>query len=264
VKNRGTLVSIDGKTEHPLDQGGRVSAVGFTNDNQLVATAGYVDGLVVFWDIQTGEEKYYLENPSGVFSMAFSPTETIMAAGIHDNVMIWDWSTQENTFELFQPGDIVAMAFSRDGKMLATGSSEGTILLWNVDGDNITPRGDAMNIIGPPRMLAFSPDGSLLAGGGPQGFAYIWDTTSNEELARIPHGSNAVTSVTFSNDGSQLFTVSRKVVRIWDVSLIHFAPKSELIPFACSHLIVNLSQDDWDNYFEGEAYRATCSVLSEK
>ena len=263
VKNRGTLVSMDRKTEYPLDQGGRVSAVGFTNDSQLVATAGYVDGLVVFWDVQTGAEKFHLENPSGAFSMAISPTDSLMAVGIHDNVMIWDWSTQENISDLLQAGDIVAVAFSHDGKLLATASSEGTIKLWSIDGDNVTPKGNEMTIIGSPRMLSFNPDGTLLAGGGPQGFAYLWDTSLNEELARIPHGSNAVTSVNFSNDGKRLFTVSRKVVRIWDISLIRFAPKSELIPSACSHLIANLSQDDWSNYFEGEPYRTTCPELTE-
>ena len=195
--------------------------------------------------------------------MAISPTDSLMAAGIHDSTMIWNWSTQENIIDLFQPGDVVTVAFSHDGKLLATGSSEGTIKLWSVDGDNITPKGNEMTIIGSPRMLAFNPDGTLLAGGGPQGFAYLWDTSANEELARIPHGNNAVTSVNFSNDGKQLFTVSRKVVRIWDVSLIRFAPKSELIPFTCSHLIANLSQDDWNNYFEGEPYRETCSNFTE-
>lgn len=118
-----------------------------------------------------------------------------------------------------------------------------------------------MSIIGPPRMLAFNPDGTLLAGGGAQGFAYLWDTATTQEIARIPHGNNPVTSITFSIDDTQLYTVSRKVVRIWGVSLIPFVPNDELTQYACSHLVANLSLDDWNNYFEGEEYRVTCPEL---
>jgi WD40 repeat protein len=264
TKNRGTLVNIDGSIEYPLEQGGKVSAVGFTSDSKLVATAGAVDGLIVFWDVQTGTEKFDLENMQGVFSMAMSPTGTIMAAGLHDTIKIWDWSTQENIANLNQAGDIVAVAMSPDGKLLATGSSDGTVILWDINGNTFPQKGQILNIVGPLRMLAFNPDGTLLAGGGSQGFAYLWDTNSTEEVARIPHGSNPVTSVSFSIDGTQLFTVSRKVVRIWDVSQIHFAPKDELIQYACTHLITDLSHDDWNNYFEGEEYRYTCPELTEK
>ncbi len=56
-----------------------------------------------------------------------------------------------------------------------------------------------------------------------------------QELARIPHG-NAVTSVSFSPDGAQLYTVSRKVVRAWDLSAIPLLPKDRLIEIACSYL----------------------------
>jgi WD40 repeat protein len=79
-------------------------------------------------------------------------------------------------------------------------------------------------------------------------------------VARIPH-SDPVTGVSFSLDGSQLFTVSRKVVRIWDVSAIPLTPTNQLITSACSHLTNNLSRDVWASFFGDEKYRLLCPNL---
>jgi len=108
--------------------------------------------------------------------------------------------------------------------------------------------------------LAFSPDNKWLAGGGSTSYAYLWDTNSAQEMARIPHG-NPITSVSFSPDGTQLFTVSRKVVRIWDIYAIPLVSKDELISHACSYLVTNLSMEDWTNYFANEEYRPICPDL---
>jgi WD40 repeat protein len=112
-------------------------------------------------------------------------------------------------------------------------------------------------------LLAFSPDNMTLAGGS-FGYAYLWDTATAQEFARIPHGSNPVTSVSFTNDGKQLLTVSRKVVRIWDISAIPHVSKEQLIDYACSHITSNLSQDEWTNYFGDTKYHPTCPNLMEK
>jgi hypothetical protein len=72
-----------------------------------------------------------------------------------------------------------------------------------------------------------------------------------------------VTGVSFSLDGAQLFTVSRKVVRIWDVHSIHLVPKNDLVSNACSHLISNLSQDAWIFFFGDEQYHLICPNLPE-
>ncbi len=58
-------------------------------------------------------------------------------------------------------------------------------------------------------------------------------------------------------------TVSRKAVRIWNLSSLPLVPKSELTPFACSHLISNLSKDDWNANLGNEEYRLTCPTLPE-
>jgi len=259
-KNRGTLVSIDGETEYPLEHGGEVTGVAFTNDSQLVATAG-ADGLVWLWDL-TGEKQFSLDNSEPVFSIAISPINSLLFTGLHDKIKVWDISSQELISELQQTGDINTITINSNGTLLAAGSTENSITLWDITSDGtITQHKSLLELNSEPRALAFSPDSNWLAGGGFAGFAYLWDVNSIQELARIPHGANAVTSVSFSLDGTQLLTVSRKVVRIWNISTIPKISKDELIEIACSHLIENLGQGDWAVYFADEEYQPICPTL---
>ncbi len=263
-KNRGTLVSIDGRTTFYLDHGGEVTDVGFSNDSKLVTTSG-ADGKIVFWDVQSGERQFEINNLEPVISTAISPNGSLIVAGLHDKIKIWDFSAREEVSpELLQQGDIVTVVFNPKGTMLATGSSDGSVILWKVEGNTFTQTGQMILIAGARRMLlTFSPDGNWLAGGS-LGFAYLWDTATVQEIARIPHGSNPVTGVSFTNDATQLLTVSRKVVRIWDVSEIPKVFDDQLIDFACSHLTFNLSQDEWTSYFGQNEYHLTCPNLMEK
>lgn len=262
-KNRARLISLDGQTQYPLDHKGRVTGIGFDKESKYAITTG-ANGLISFWDVQSGKqnEDLKLDNSKPVYSLAVSPIDTIVTAGLSNSIKIWDYNTQAQLDELKQPGDIVSLAFSNDGKWLASGSSEGTIILWKVENKIITQAGNPLQLEGRPQVLAFSPDDQWLAGGGSSGFAYLWNTSTSNEVARIPHG-DAVTSVSFSLDGSQLLTVSRKVVRIWDIKSIHLVPTNDLISFACSHLIFNLSKSTWTLFFGDEEYRPICPNLPE-
>jgi WD40 repeat protein len=228
----------------------------------MVVTSG-INGLLWFWDVQSGEQKFSLDNSEKIYTMTTSPAQAMVAAGLNGKIKVWDTNMQEEITELQQAGDVSSLAFNQNGSLLATGSSEGTVILWKMDGNDFTQMGNTLHLNGYPRFLAFSPDDKWLAGGGSTSFAYLWDINTVQETARIPHG-NPVTSVSFSPDGTQLFTVSRKVVRIWDISLISLILKEELVPNACSHLATNLSREDWINYFADEEYRLICPSLLEE
>ena len=260
-KNRGTLVSLDGKIQFPLEHGGEITGVAFTEDSSTVVTSG-VNGLLWFWDVGSGEQQFSLDNSEKIYSLTTSPAGKFAVAGLNGKSKVWNIDSQEEITDLQQAGDIEAMAFSQDGTYLATGSSEATVILWKVDGTNFTQVGNMLRLDGAPQSLAFSLDNKRLAGGGSSGFAYLWDTATIQETTRIPHG-NPVTSVSFSTDGTQLITVSRKVVRIWDVSTLPKITEDELISSACNHLVINLSIEDWTANFGEEAYRPLCPNLPE-
>ena len=228
----------------------------------MVVTSG-VDGLLWFWDVKTGKRQFSLDNSGKIYSVAASPVGSLTVAGLNGRTKAWSSETRQEITDLPQAGDITTLAFSQDGIFLATGSSEGTVILWKIDGAGITQTGNILHLNGSPRFLAFSPDNKWLAGGGSTSYAYLWDTASVQEMARIPHG-NPVTSVSFSPDGTQLLTVSRKVIRLWNISDIPLVSKEELLPNACSHLATNLSMDDWNNYFSDEVYQPICPGLPEE
>lgn len=261
--NRGILVSVDGQIQFPLPHGGELTGIAFDKESKFAVTAG-LNGLISFWDVASGQKRPFdLDNSEPVHSLELSPVDGFAAAGIHNRTRIWNIATREKLAELTQIGDIISVVFSQDGKWLATGSSENTVVLWKVEGTSFTQGGELLRLNGNPQTLAFSPDGKWLVGGSKSGFANLWDVATVQELARIPHG-DPVTGVSFSLDGSQLFTVSRKVVRIWDVAAIPLVPKEQLIPSACSHLVTNFSREDWANLFGSEDYRLICPDLPEE
>jgi WD40 repeat protein len=259
--NRASLVSIDGSANSPLDHGGKVNAVGFTHDSTMVITGGS-NGQIIFWDVGTGEKRFELENADSALSIGVDPVSSLLAAGSEDVISIWDYDSQTLRYELSQPGNITAISLTSDGSMMATGSSAGTVHLWTRVGDEFVRTGEPLQVSGAINSLAFHPNGPQLAGGDTAGFAYLWEVGTAQEINRVRH-SDPVTGVTFSPDGSQLITVSRKIVRVWDLNAVEPLPIDKLISFTCRRLTSNLSLAQWAGLFGEEEYRLICPDLPE-
>jgi WD40 repeat protein len=257
-KNRAILFNQETGRTTLLQHNAKVLGVAFGPGNSQAATAGE-DAKIIIWDLESGERKFELQNPSAVFSVAIEPNGTKLAAGLSNRTVIWDLSTQEQLSELAQTGNIISLAYSDDGQHLASASDDGTVYVWNAKA-GYDGKPTVLRLNGQPLGIDFSPDNRWLVAGGSNTFAYLWDLSSGEEVSRLPH-SEAVTSVSFSNDGQLLATVSRKVVQFWDVPALPLVSTSELISVACSHLTANISESEWEVIFPGEAYRPLCPDL---
>ena len=109
---------------------------------------------------------------------------------------------------------VAAVSFSPDGSLLASGSSDGTILLWDMRSrERVATLGHTDGVA----AVSFSPDGSLLASGSSDGTILLWDMRSRERVATLGH-TDGVAAVSFSPDGSLLASGSSDgTILLWDM-----------------------------------------------
>jgi WD40 repeat protein len=134
------------------------------------------------------------------------------------------------TFLHGHTNDVNSIIFSPEGKILASGSSDGTVILWDVTDLNSPSQ------IGMPltsyehdiNSIAFSPDGKTLASGSNRsgsttGTVILWDVTDLNSPSQIGMPLTGhegwVNSITFSPDGKTLASGGGSgTVILWDVT----------------------------------------------
>jgi WD40 repeat protein len=118
------------------------------------------------------------------------------------------------------------------------------------------------SVNGEALSMEFSPDDKQLAVGDSTGYVYLFDIGLNQEIARLPH-ADKVTSISFTPDGAQLATASRKTVPLWNVPSIPHIVRESLIESACARMTHNFNQSIWGLLFFDEEYRPICPNLAD-
>ena len=225
----------------------------FSPDGSTLAVA-INDETLLLLETQNYTEKARIEARNGIAQIAFSPDGKMLAfAGGYDNTLTFVKLDSLESKELLIPSKtraLISLAYSPDGSLLALGSSEGLMLLWDIEEASIVAQ--MYDRQGRVLRLAFSPDGKILAASLDNFYLTVWDVANRQPLTRpIFRHTASVNSLAFSKDGKMLASAGNEIV------LLDMSPES-WIKKACNLASRNLTQNEWQQYFPGETYRATC------
>jgi len=161
---------------HTLQDSRAHYALAVSPSGQTLVTGGaqYIELL----DVAQGHIQQKMIPPGDVVSLAFSPDESLLAAGGKGGTTLWDTQNGNKVARLSEPKHYVtALAFSPDGLQLATGhvGEQTEITLWHITHkkEEITYRYEtpyADNL----HTLHFSPDGQFLAAAGRDQRIRLW------------------------------------------------------------------------------------------
>ncbi|KAI1407508.1 WD40-repeat-containing domain protein [Hypoxylon sp. FL1857] len=152
----------------------------------------------------------------GVSTVAFSPTDDLLASGSRDGIIIWDYVTGTERFKFDVPSPCKC-TFSRDGNLLAFGSINGEIKVMEFSTGAMIELPDHSALVG---CLAFSPKANnILASSSSDGAARVWDIEKALALHTLkPPPYKDRKAITFSPDGKLLAgCVGPDSVGLWNV-----------------------------------------------
>ncbi|MEO0735848.1 MAG: TIR domain-containing protein [Cyanobacteria bacterium J06649_12] len=110
---------------------------------------------------------------------------------------------------------VIAIATSPDGNQIASSSEDGTVRIWDLEGNLVVQ--PMQGHTGYVNAIAFSPDGQYLVTASSDTTLRLWDLTNSNDSPRVFEGhQNKITSVAFSPDGEQILSGGDDGMKLWN------------------------------------------------
>ncbi|MHB8627052.1 MAG: WD40 repeat domain-containing protein [Aggregatilineales bacterium] len=175
-------------------------------------------GLVIAWNLQTGQRLYGLSNAGAALLAYFSADDQQVVTVGFDN-QIRTWKASDGSPVSATPGassGITVAASSPDGQTLAVGFNDGTIEVWHT----VPPRQAAFTLHGSNgallRTLAFSDDNKRLVSIATDNVMRAWDAITGTALSTWSGFTSRPLMAALSPDGGLVAVAVGNQVHVYD------------------------------------------------
>ncbi len=199
----------------------RITAVAISPNGTHGLSAG-ADSVLIYWDLNTGEEIWRKDVNSPIRSIVFSPNGQMAAFGnAQGNISIIDMTTATGTTVRTitgRAGTVLSLAFSADGTQLLSGTLRNSLMLWDVaTGTQIQSFvGHTASI----SSVALSADGQYALSGSFDSTIRLWNVNTGEQLAELrDEPEQQVNSVAFNSNSTRILSADKVgTVTVWDIA----------------------------------------------
>ena len=209
-----------------------VKTISFSPNSQLIASGGD-DGTIRLWNFQNQQLAFFKSNKKSVSSLSFSSDgQKLVSVGEEDDDddkgdLVRVWQINDNLFQKSvktplpkpvqewnaQQGRLWSVAFSSNNQQLATAGGDGTVKVWNLQGQNLEK---FVAHKGPVRSVSFSPDGQHLASSSDDIMIRIWDL-QNRKFHRFKD-NNFANITSFGANDKQIITGDKDgTIKFWNL-----------------------------------------------
>lgn len=195
-----------------------VDGFAYSPDGQTLAVGSYASSPVLLWDIATKQIKATIETKA--IGLVYSHQGLLLTSVDDDgNISVWDTGNYAQ-LQTTKISPVDSIVFSPDDLNLAV-SSEGKILIWNIQQDKIvqTINTDSKKTI----LLTYAPNGDVISAVDESSFSVkSWNTSIGEVVHSFtpPENPDYRQAVNLSNDVLAIFKPTdfqNNIIELWDI-----------------------------------------------